>query len=150
MRRAWGVRGISAALGVAVAPLIGAVQATLSAQVPSGAIEGRVIDSVSGAPISGATVLVPGSFWRTTTNDRGAYHLRGLNPGRYMVRVAVIGFERATVPVEVRADRTSKADVGLRKAVVELAEVAVTAGAGAEKPGDTPASEAVISRNEIA
>ena len=138
-----------AALSVVAASLLAATLFPVSAQVPSGAVEGRVVDSVSGAPIPGANVLVPGSLWRTTTNDRGVYHLRGVVPGRYAVRIAVIGFESVTVPVDVHADSTSHVNVGLRKAVVELAEVAVTAGAGAEKPGDTPASEAVISRNEI-
>ncbi len=146
MRR---LRRVSAVLGGVVASLVALDRSRLDAQIPSGTVEGRVIDSASGAPIPGANVLVPGSFWRTTTNDRGVYHLRGVVPGHYTVRIAVIGFESVTVPVDVHADSTSHADVGLRKAVVELAEVAVTAGAGAEKPGDTPASEAVISRNEI-
>ena len=136
---------VRAALGVMVASLLAATRFTVSAQVPSGTVEGRVVDSASGAPIAGANVLVPGSLWRTTTNDRGAYHLRGVVPGRYAVRIAVIGFESVTVPIDVRADSASHVDVGLRRAIVELAEVAITAGGGAEKPGDTPASEAVIS-----
>jgi outer membrane receptor protein involved in Fe transport len=149
MREARRFGVVTAALGVAVASAVTAGSSPLDAQVPSGSVEGRVIDSVSGTPLSGAAVLVPGSLWRTTTNDRGVFHLRGIVPGHYTIRVAIIGFESATIPVQVRVDSASQVDVLLRKAVVELAEVAVTASAGAEKPGDTPASEAVISRNEI-
>jgi len=122
----------------------------LAGQAGVGAIEGRVVDSASGAPVPDATVLLPGTLWRATTNDQGTYHLRGIAPGRYTVRVAVIGFETVTVrDVNVRADSVSEADASLHKAVVQLSEVAVTASAGAERPGDTPASEAVMSRNEI-
>src|SRR5215469_8787418 len=104
MREARRFGVVTAALGVAVASAVTACPSPLDAQVPSGSVEGRVIDSVSGTPLSGATVLVPGSLWRTTTNDRGVFRLRGVVPGHYTVRVAIIGFESASVPVRVRAD----------------------------------------------
>jgi outer membrane receptor for ferrienterochelin and colicins len=119
-------------------------------QTGPGAIEGRVTDGVSGAPVPDATVLLQGTLWRATTNDHGVYHVRGVMPGRYVLRVVVIGFETVMLrDVDVRAESTREADVALRKAVVQLSEVAVTASAGTEKPGDTPASEAVMSRSEI-
>jgi outer membrane cobalamin receptor len=151
LRAAWRVhvlRALTTIRGGFVVAL--AAPAVLGAQPAAGVVEGRVADSVSGAPIAGATVLIPGSFWHVTTNDRGMYRLRGLVPGHYTIRFAMIGFEAATVAdVDVRPDSTIDVNVTLHKAAVELAQVAVTASATAEKPGDTPASEAVMSRNEI-
>lgn len=127
-----------------------AAHRTLGAQAAPGAITGRIVDSATGAPVREATVLIPGTFWTATTDDHGVYHLHGVAPGRYRLRVAVIGYESATVNgVDVHADSTSDTDFRLRRSAVQLAEVAVTASSRAEKPGDTPASEAVMSRSEI-
>src|SRR6185437_6533654 len=102
------------------------------------------------APIANATVLVLGTLLRATSNDRGTYRVPAVAPGRYAVRAAVIGFESVTASgVDVRRDSVTRVDFALHHAVVELAEVAVTASAASESPGSTPASEAVMSRAEI-
>jgi len=116
----------------------------------SGTVAGRVVDSATAAPVAGATVLVESTLLRAITDDRGAFRIRGLAPGRYAVRVAAIGFEsRIAHDVVVTAGGMTRADVALRHAVVQLSEVAVTASGAAERPGDAPASEAVMSRSEI-
>jgi outer membrane cobalamin receptor len=124
--------------------------APVLAQQGSGTIAGRVADSTSGSPVSNATVLVAGTLLRAETDDRGQYRIGGVVPGEYAVRVAVIGFESRRIDrITVRADSVTQVDFALTKAIVRLSEVAVTASGRTEKPGETPASEAVMAQAEI-
>ena len=65
------------------------------AQSSAGTLRGTVTDP-SGAAIAGATVIaiastgVPGS---ATTNNLGAYDLRGLTPGFYEIKISARGFQ---------------------------------------------------------
>jgi outer membrane receptor protein involved in Fe transport len=135
-------------LAVLVLGLVAALP--LRAQSSGGAIVGRVTDGATGEPVPGVTVLVRGTLLQGSSNSRGEYRVRGVPPGPHVVRSAAIGFESVVVPdVVVAAADSTRVDFALRKATVELPQVAVTASQGVEKPGDAPASEAVLSRQEI-
>jgi hypothetical protein len=74
---------------------------------PAGVITGRVFDS-AGVPLEGATVsaIVGARTQRTSvTDDRGAYRLGGLTPGKYRV---VAQLQSISTPPEIRTDGTSE------------------------------------------
>jgi hypothetical protein len=75
-------------------------------------ISGRVLDSVSGQPIS-ARVTVNPPNWFTYTDSMGYYH-RNAHEGTYSVTVEANGYRTKTVPgVSVQADTFTVANVSL-------------------------------------
>ena len=65
-------------------------------QVEKGSVSGKIIDSVTGNPVSGVTVRIregqnnvtgEEAAKETTTNSEGIYKFTGLNPGIYTVQV---------------------------------------------------------------
>src|SRR5437879_8131761 len=52
---------------------------------------GRVIDSLSGSPVAGATIEI-GSVGLTQTDNAGYFEFRRLRPGSYVVKVSSVGY----------------------------------------------------------
>ena len=68
--------------------------ASLAAQTTQGVISGRLLDSVTGQPIGGASVEYSSSASGATSSSRdGYYSLPLLSPGIYRVRATVAGFQ---------------------------------------------------------
>lgn len=60
-------------------------------------VQGTITDSISGAPISGATVEVTGpSTVQVETAANGSYRLDGLAPGEYQLQATAVGYQRVT------------------------------------------------------
>jgi hypothetical protein len=81
---------------VRASPLIAAlfVAHTLAGQT-GGAVEGAVLNSVTGAGIAGVTVRLftqQGAHYETTTDESGAYGVTGMSPGDYDSRFEKTGF----------------------------------------------------------
>lgn len=57
----------------------------------TGSIQGTVVDSVGGAPVSGTSVSIEGTAHATTTDANGEFTLSGINPGTYSVLAAKSG-----------------------------------------------------------
>jgi Carboxypeptidase regulatory-like domain len=98
--------------------------------VPTG-IAGTITD-LTGAVIAGATVtvhLVEGASNSVASADtKGQFHIEGIQPGKYEVKVVAMGFQSATKQIEVQKDHVAQADSKL--AVGSAAEtVEVTASA---------------------
>ena len=56
-------------------------------------ISGRVTDSATGEPLAGANVVAVGSAYGSATDLDGVFHLSGVQPGIYTLRVAYVGYE---------------------------------------------------------
>ncbi|MHB9038461.1 MAG: carboxypeptidase regulatory-like domain-containing protein [Armatimonadota bacterium] len=79
----------------------------------NGSITGTVTDSISNAPISGASVQLVGTSYSTTTVSIGAYSLTNIVPGFYMVRVSKTGCYTKTCWVNVVVRTNAVRDVQL-------------------------------------
>jgi ferric enterobactin receptor len=101
---------------------------------PPGRITGVVVRTGSGQPIGGASVAVRGASDSSLVgggfaNTEGAFKIEGLRPGRYIVRIRLIGFS-PVVRNAVVTPAASAVDLGrieLKPMVAELSAVAVTA-----------------------
>lgn len=115
-----------------------------------GAIAGTVRDANSGKALAGVNVQVEGTVLGASTDARGNFLIGGLPPGKYALRVSMIGYRIARVPaVEVAPGATSLVSVELAQTVVDLNPVVVTADKG-ERPLDEAAnSVAVLGANQI-
>ncbi len=131
--------GLPAASGAQVAgPPAGARPTTgaPASGVPqaSGRITGTVVDARSGQPVPDASVAVRGADSTLVgggfTAADGTFHLEGLRPGRYAVRVRVLGFAPFTRQEVVLTPAAASVNVGriaLTAVAVTLSDVTVTA-----------------------
>lgn len=61
----------------------------------SGALEGRITDASTGAPIPGAEISVPGAGSVSTSDVAGRYRIEGVTAGRWVVECRAPGYEAA-------------------------------------------------------
>ncbi|HYV99220.1 MAG TPA: TonB-dependent receptor [Gemmatimonadaceae bacterium] len=145
MRVAGFCRGLAALALVAVA---------LPARAQSGAITGRVTDSVSGGPIANAAVMAVttsgGVAGTTRTTDQGTFRLQ-VPAGTYSIQVLSIGHSPRTIASVVVAAQPVAVNVALGKAnMLDQVVVTTTRGASAEKVLDAPSSVSVVDEAAIA
>ena len=127
--------------------LVAMVAPNLHAQLTSGSITGKVVDSVTATPLGGATVYVvhvpTGNRIEAVTAADGRFFFANLRPGGpYTVGARQIGYgARQRVNVEVMLGDATVVPIGLGKIVVELERIAVVASRGeiVEKSGPTTA-----------
>ncbi len=105
----------------------------VSAQVTTGDITGRVMDS-QGKVVSGATVTATnkgtGASRSTTANDNGEYTLTRLSPGRYDLSVEAKGFSKPLIKdLELNVGTTLTQNFELKPGEISETVVVTTEGA---------------------
>jgi hypothetical protein len=91
-----------------------------------GVIDGVVTDT-SLVPLGDATVSFLGSNVRVVTGANGRFRVRDMNPGAYVLLVRRIGFEAASLRVELSAGDTARPSFALQRAATTLDTVAIKA-----------------------
>jgi hypothetical protein len=118
-------------VGLLVAIVMLASAVPVSAQSSQGQITGRVTDP-SGAPVSGAVVLLTNNATSQTqnisTNSDGYYTFPALQPNAYTVRVTQTGFKSTVTHLTLEVNQTLANDVALQLGEVSSSvEVQATA-----------------------
>jgi hypothetical protein len=116
----------------------------LLALLPAADIHGTVRAEGSGAPIPRATVQVVELKPSATTDERGAFVLRGVAEGRWTVRTSALGYRPHSVVVQATGGGSVRLDVDLRPEAVRLEPVEVrgrgeetaVSGASSSGPGE--------------
>lgn len=124
------VQGLLTTLIVTFACIAATVPLSVSAQVTSATVRGRVL--VEGEPAkAGTTVLATntesGFTKRSTTQESGSYVLVGLAPGTYQIKVTGPGYEQTMRAVRVQIGQTVDLDLQVAKQAAKLDEVVVVA-----------------------
>jgi hypothetical protein len=91
-----------------------------------GIIDGLVTDTLL-APLGDVTVSFIGSSLRVVTGASGRFRVRDLVAGSYIMVVQRIGFEPASLRVEIAAGDTLRPSISLQPAATRLDTVAVKA-----------------------
>jgi hypothetical protein len=81
--------GIAASRGV---PVQAQAQAHASPAAPRGGISGQVVNQQSRVPVSGASVNLIGTRWRSATDSAGRFSQSSLGAGTYILEVRAIGY----------------------------------------------------------
>ena len=141
---------ISALPKVVTVAVVLMVSLTLSAQVVTVTVQGRVYDS-SGAAISQATVsavnAATGISRRTTANAVGDYQIALLPPGDYTVTAEKSGFQRSAKKIHLDIGATGNLDFSLSPGQV-IAQVEVQDVGALAEPTRTMVSS-VIDEQQI-
>jgi len=76
----------------------------------SGSIKGRVTDKETGEPLIGANVFIQSTGMGASADLEGRFHLRGIPPGTYSLKVSYIGYIAMTRDVTVNNDQVLEQD----------------------------------------
>ncbi|NJM94044.1 MAG: TonB-dependent receptor, partial [Cytophagales bacterium] len=109
----------------------------LWAQLPTGTLQGQVVDAQSDAPLIGATVMILGMEppLGATSGLDGSFRLAGIPVGRYSVEVRSIGYEPYRVSeLLIGSGKEVYIKAQLKERLAELAEVVVRAERDKAKP----------------
>ena len=104
----------------------------------SGKISGRIVEKESGQPLIGANVIIAQTQAGTSADEEGYFNLINVNPGKYSVRVMMIGYESITIEdVIVSVNRTTSLDLEMKMGVIESQEVIIYASKLSRKKDQT-------------
>src|SRR4051812_20736001 len=87
------------------------VAAPAGARAQTGTVVGRVIDSASQAPRSGATATIVGTAQSARTNAEGQFTIARVAAGERVIRVQSLGSALATRTIVVRANDTTRLEI---------------------------------------
>ncbi len=126
-------------------PTLALAMVWLSQPVPAsasnvGSARGRVVDSVTHAPLAGATVTAtaPSQQARTVTDNSGSFAFISLAPDAYVVQVEKEGYDPAAQSgIVVFADQSSNVNVQLVKTLRTIARVTSRGAADLVRSGTT-------------
>lgn len=93
----------------------------------TGRVTGRLIDDVSGQPVTAAVVAVPQAGVETLTDGGGRFRLDNLAPAVHVVELERLGYGSKSLSLEVQAGAETVVEVGLMAVPVTLAGVSADA-----------------------
>jgi iron complex outermembrane receptor protein len=112
-------------------------------------LEGRLITR-EGEPAAGAVVVLEPLRYRIITNERGAYRFDNIQPGRYVLSISGLGYQRMQIPIELSAGAVLERIDTIGVEARTMNEVVVYgASRRLEKITDAPAAVSVILPQEL-
>jgi iron complex outermembrane receptor protein len=130
-------------------PLTALAARPLVAQSPArGALRG-VVEGPDAAPIPLASVRITEFHREDLTALDGTFAFQPIAPGTYTLLVRAVGYRPRTERVTVRPWETTRLDVQLEAAAVELATVVVTGTVGERSADDALSPTTVVSQAEL-
>lgn len=90
-------------------------------------IKGRITDSETHKPISGAAISITDTRIMTVSDSRGYYSFNNLKPGTYTLIGSCMGYKSSTPQKVVlsAADETVESDINLEPSVIRMNEVVI-------------------------
>ena len=111
-------------------------------------IKGKVVDA-DGVPLFNATVILEGQGKGATTDDKGMYEIKSINPGTYNLIFRFIGLNQKTESITLTANQILVKDVVLEKLDKDIDEVVVI-GYGTTRTKDLTGSATIINEKNFA
>jgi hypothetical protein len=123
------------------------------AQTPAskgtGAIRGHVHDAVTQEPLLGANVVLLGTSFGKSTDEKGNFEILNLPPGTYRVQATTVGYEaQIKTDVVIASGKQTESLFALAPSAIELGEVIVKPDYFETSPTG-PVSSQSLSNEEI-
>ncbi len=113
-------------VAIAVVALTWVVPTVAQAQA-TGSLTGRVVEQVSGQPVTGARIVLVGTSRQAITNQDGTFRFDGVPVGQVQLRVVRIGYAPQDQTITVTAGQPVTADFQLEASAILLDQIFVTA-----------------------
>lgn len=115
----------------------------------TGKLTGQIIDENTGQTLPFANITISGTNLGAATNLDGKYVILNIPPGKYSIKFQYIGFQTKVADnVSISIDQTTKINVSLSEASLEIGEVVVQAQYGGIQK-DVTSSQSLISSEKI-
>ena len=99
-----------------------------ASEAAAGKIAGVVREAGSGSPLPAANVVLVDTRWGAAADAAGRFFILNIPPGAYTLKITYVGYSPLTLEdVRVSADLTTRLDVVLEAAGVQVEEVVVRA-----------------------
>jgi len=90
----------------------------------NGAIQANVIDLESfNEPLLMADVQLKDTPFKTKTNLNGNFEFEAVEPGAYTMVISFLGYKTVELPVEVKANNTSRIEQGLSAQTLSMGDI---------------------------
>ena len=99
----------------------------------TGQVSGTVTDEATQEPLVGVKIVIVEATLETTTGKDGSYKLISVPLGQYEIKTSRIGYESVSLSVTVSPNEDTKLNISLRKSIVLMPEVVVSAEKLAER-----------------
>ena len=96
-------------------------------------------------PIAFANVFLESTTYGTATNDNGNFSLDAIPPGKYLLKVTVIGYRPFTRKISLSQNETKKLNINLLTSSEQLEETVVTGTLKAVSRSESPVPVEVYS-----
>lgn len=119
---------------------------SISLSQTTGKVIGHISDASTNEPLIGANILLEGTSMGAAADENGDYYIINVPPGKYTVRVQMMGYEIYRVTnVQVSVNRSATINAKLKPTVIAGQEVVVTAEKVAIKKDQTSSIKNVSS-----
>lgn len=89
-------------------------------------IHGTVKNSETGEPLSEANIKIANSPRGTTTNEKGEYSIKNIEPGNYELLVSYMGYVTRTMSFQIEKNENVTLNVQLNPIPIPMGEISVT------------------------
>jgi len=100
-------------------------QIAYSFEAGKGYIRGFIIDSLSGEPISYATIVVKGTNKGSTSDGRGYFLVAGIPVGNQSAIVSCVGYNTRTFKIFIKENEITELEIKLVPASIRLQELSI-------------------------
>lgn len=116
----------------------------------TGKIAGNIKDALTGDDLIGVNIILLGTNYGAASDLDGNYFILNIPPGVYNLKVSMIGFATKTIQsIKVSVDQTTKINIELGEATIEMQDVVVSAE-GSIVRKDLTSTETKVSGDQIA
>lgn len=92
-----------------------------------GTFAGKVVDSETGEPLPGATVMLADASGGTSTNHSGNFSINKLLSGTHRITFSYVGYEPVSKAIQIRPDNELTERISLERKPVDVLPVVVEA-----------------------
>ncbi|MBU4443728.1 TonB-dependent receptor [bacterium] len=116
----------------------------------TGKIGGRVVDAETGEPLMGVNVYLENTYLGASTDDRGEFFIINIPAGIYNMKAEMIGYSAYRLKdIEVMVDLTSRQEIRLSPAVLDLGEVIEVVATRPIVQMDVTSGQSIVSSKDL-
>ena len=112
-------------------------------------IEGHIFDKKTQEPICYAAIMLGNTNIGTTSDENGDFVFRKLKPGKYVLQISFIGYQKETYEVEVVKGAVAHAHIELVPKSTRLDDVVVSANRNETNRREAPVVVNVLSEKQF-